>query len=124
MEENQEKKITNEEEIKENPNQEQKSNIQEKKSETALIECKKKKRKKGSYITGIIGAIFGGCVAAVAWILPYIFLNHMVIPVFGTLIPFGAYLGYKIFRGRKGKGLAPIIAIISIAIIMISDIEP
>ena len=70
MEENQEKKITKEEETKENPNQEQKIEVkneeqhileQENKSETSLIECKKKKRK-GNYITGTIGALFGGVV--------------------------------------------------------------
>ena len=69
MEENQEKKLTNEEETKENPNQEQNIEVkneethileQENKSETSLVECKKKKKRKGSYIAGTIGALFGG----------------------------------------------------------------
>lgn len=123
MEENNEKKLTNEEETKENPNQEQNNEIKNEKceiqSETSLIECKTKKRRRESYITGTFGSIFGGCVAAMAWILPYIFFNHMVIPIFGTLIPFGAYLGYKIFRGKVGKAFPVLITIISILIIML-----
>ena len=120
MEENQEKKLTNEEEKKENPNQEQ--SIEENQSETSLVECKSKKKRKGSYIAGTFGAIFGGCVAAIAWILIYCFSNNMVVPVFGTLIPFGAYLGYKIFKGRVGKIFPIIIAIISILIILLTTI--
>ena len=127
MEESNEKKLTKEEEIKENPNQEQNIEIEDKKSEetmeskeeTALVECKKKKRRKGNYITGTFGAIFGGCVAAMAWILPYMFFNHMVIPIFGTLIPFGAYLGYKIFRGKVGRAFPVLITIISLLIIIL-----
>ena len=85
MEENQEKKLTNEEETKDNPNQEQNIEVkneethieeQENKSETSLVECKKKKTRKGSYITGTIGALFGGVVILIPWIIRYLFARR------------------------------------------------
>ena len=132
MEENQEKKITKEEETKENPNQEQKIEVkneeqhileQENKSETSLIECKKKKRK-GNYITGTIGALFGGVVILIPWIIRYLFARRnfptTLLSMLSTiLLPFGTYLGYKIFNGKIRKPCLKINALVSIGLIIL-----
>ena len=94
--------------------------------QNSLIEIKKDKKKKkqrkprkGSYILGTIGAVLGGLVATLPWILTYIFAQNLVIPVLATLIPVGAFLGYKIFGGKVKKGFGPIVSIISILIIVL-----
>lgn len=89
---------------------------------SALIEVKtkkEKKKRKGSYLLGNIGAILGGAVATLPWILAYIFASHMVIPLFATFIPVGTYLGYKIFNGKTKKLFPVIITIISLLLIIL-----
>lgn len=71
------------------------------------------KNQKGSYITGTIGAVIGGLVASIPWILTYSFAN-MIVAVLATLIAGGAFLGYKIFKGKIGKALPAIITVVSI----------
>jgi len=135
MEEGKEKKITNENlEPEKELKQEQNANVQnqeenlektqekiveENTKELGLIKEERKRNKKGSYLAGIIGAISGGFVAALLWILTYIFASNMVIPIFASFIPIGTYLGYKIFRGKKGKLTAGIITVISLLIIVL-----
>ncbi len=69
--------------------------------------------KKKSYVTGIIGAILGGLIASIPWILLYVYAN--IIASFSALIiALGALKGYEIFNGKMSKGLPWIIAIISI----------
>lgn len=148
MEEDKEKELTNEE--KENPKQEQNVEVQkqeenleiqnleqnvetpnhnqevieENPNEKGIIEVKKKKRRhrKGSYITGTIGALLGGAVAVLPWIAKEIFAEDNFAFAFfamlcSILIPVGAYLGYKIFIGKIRKPLKGIIAVISILLI-------
>ena len=74
------------------------------------------KEQKGNYITGIIGAIIGGLIGAVPWILVYIYGNMMV-ALLAILIAGGAYYGYKICKGKITKKVTIIITIISIIIV-------
>ena len=39
---------------------------------------KENKKASGSYVTGIIGAIIGGAIGAVPWIIAYIYGNMMI----------------------------------------------
>ena len=88
-------------------------------TETALVTVKKKRKKrKGSYISGTIGAILGGLVAIIPWVLTYILADNMVIPVLATLIPMGVFLGYKIFRGKVRKPFRNIVIVVSLLIII------
>lgn len=75
-----------------------------------------KEARKGSYITGTIGAILGGIMASVPWILVYTFGN-MIVAALALLIAGGALLGYKLLKGRIGKAVPVIIAIISIIVV-------
>ena len=97
---------------------EQKEEVTESEKDKEIVEVKKKKKvRKGSYTLGTIGAILGGAVAAIPWVLLYAFVNSMVIPLLAMLIPMGAYLGYRIFRGRISKESRTIITIVSLLII-------
>lgn len=149
MEEDKEKELTKEEQ--ENPKQEQNLEVQEQDenaevkdseqeveapnhnqevieenlNEKAIIEVKKKKRKhrKGSYITGTIGALLGGTVGIIPWIAKEIFgrdnfVFALIAMICSVLIPVGAYLGYKIFIGKIRKPLKGIITTISILLIV------
>lgn len=79
---------------------------------------KEPKAKKGSYITGTIGAILGGLVGAIPWILTYSFAN-MIVAALAVFIVGGAYLGYKIFKGRIGKGFPAILTVVSLLVVTI-----
>ncbi len=72
----------------------------------------------GSYVTGTIGAIIGGAIASLPWVLVYVYGN-MIVAILAILIAFGAFFGYKIAKGKMGKGLPAIIAIVSVAIIVL-----
>ena len=75
-----------------------------------------KEVKKGNYIIGTIGAIIGGAVASIPWILVYSFAN-MIVAALALLITGGAFLGYKLLKGKIGKGFPVIIAIVSIIVV-------
>lgn len=72
----------------------------------------------GSYITGTIGAVIGGAIASLPWVLVYVYGN-MIVAILAVLIALGAFYGYKLAKGKMGKGLPAIIAIVSVAIIVI-----
>ena len=76
----------------------------------------KKVETSGNYFTGIIGAIIGGAIGAVPWIIAYIYGN-MMIALLAILIAGGAYYGYKICKGKITKKVTIIITIISIIIV-------
>lgn len=77
-----------------------------------------KEKKKGSYITGTIGAILGGLVASIPWILTYTFAN-MIVAALAIIIAGGAFLGYKIFKGKIGKAFPVIITIVSLLVVTV-----
>lgn len=84
-----------------------------------------KKKKKGSYITGTIGAIIGAIIAAIPWVLIYFYTNAVAV-ILAMLIVGGAFLGYKVFKGKVGKALPIIITVISLIVItlIITVISP
>lgn len=135
MEDNQENK-----EIKENKKQEENLELEvnakqevenqqeandENQTSKEMIEVKNnKKQRKGSYILGTLGAILGGMVGILPWIIRYIFAKENFVlttisTLFAAFIPLGAYLGYKLFRGRIGKPCRGIITIVSLLIIIL-----
>ena len=74
-----------------------------------------------NYITGVIGAIVGGFIGAVPWILAYIYGN-MMIAILAIFIAGGAYFGYKLCKGKVTKKLPIIIMLISIIIVAITSL--
>lgn len=129
MEDNQEnkenKEILEQEQMTKNQEEKVEQEVTEIKEETLqneetkeLIEVKKKKNvKKGSCLLATIGAILGGAVATIPWILVYALADALVIPLLAIIIPIGAYLGYRIFKGNITKKSRAIITIVSLLLI-------
>ena len=74
-----------------------------------------------SYAKGILGAILGGLVASLPWILAYVYGN-MIIAALAIIIAIGALKGYQILNGKVDKKLPIIIAIISLLCVTISTL--
>ena len=80
-----------------------------------------KKKAKGSYITGIIGAVMGGIIATIPWILVYVY-GQMMFSILAALIAFGEYYGYKIARGKVNKKLPVILMVMALVIVSITTL--
>lgn len=89
------------------------------KAKSKESEKKEKIKVKNNYFLGIIGAILGGAVASIPWILVYVYGNLML-SALSVLIPIGIFYGYKLFGGRTTKVLPTIVVIISILITIIT----
>lgn len=76
------------------------------------------KNKKTSYITGTLGAILGGAIASIPWVLMYVYGN-MILSLLAVIIGAGAFYGYKLCKGKMDTKLPMIIMIISILVVTI-----
>ena len=72
-------------------------------------------------LLGIIGAIIGGFLFTIPWILVYVYGN-MLFSILAAFIAFGALMGYKKLGGTVDKSTPTIITIISILIIGITTL--
>lgn len=79
------------------------------------------KTKQGSYVTGIIGAIIGGLIATIPWVLAYVY-GGMMLSILATLIAAGEFYGYKICKGRVNKALPIILMILAIIIVSVATL--
>lgn len=77
--------------------------------------------KKKSYISGIIGALIGGLIASIPWILMYVYGN-MILSLLAIIIGFGALKGYQLFRGKVDSKLPIIVMIVSLICVTISTL--
>ena len=67
---------------------------------------------------GIIGALIGGLIASIPWIVFYVYFK-MLWSILAFPIAFFSYLGYKLFKGKQSNKLSLIITLISIFTITI-----
>ena len=74
-----------------------------------------------SYAKGILGAILGGLVASLPWILAYVYGN-MIIAALAIIIAIGALKGYQKLNGKVDKKLPIIIAIVSLLCVTVSTL--
>ena len=72
-------------------------------------------------MTGILGAIIGGAIATIPWVLAYVYGN-MMLSILAALIAAGEFYGYKICKGKIDKKLPIIIMVIAIIIVMITTL--
>lgn len=79
------------------------------------------KTNEGSYITGIIGAIIGGAIATIPWVIAYVY-GGMMLSILAALIAAGEFYGYKIAKGKINKSLPVIIMILAIIIVTITTL--
>ncbi len=76
--------------------------------------------KNKNYIA-LLGAVLGGLVASIPWILMYLFGNMILSPL-ATLIAAGAIFGYKLFKGEYFKQLPIFISVISVIIVTLDNL--
>ncbi len=71
-----------------------------------------KEEKKGSYFSGLIGALLGGLVGAIPWAI-VLWFGYMA-SIIGIVIGWLAERGYKLLKGKDGKGKVVILAVAAI----------
>lgn len=72
-------------------------------------------------ILGIIGALLGGFLFTIPWILLYVY-GQMLFSVLAAFIAFGALLGYKKFGGVVDKKTPIIIVVVSLIVIIVTTL--
>ena len=82
---------------------------------------KKETSSKGSYLTGILGAIVGGAIATIPWVLVYIY-GEMMFSILAALIAAGELYGYKIAKGKITKKLPIILMVIALIIVTVTTL--
>ncbi len=90
--------------------------VKEEKEETTKVEDVENENS-GSYLKGILGAVIGGVVGIIPWILVYVYGN-MMFSALAILIAVCEFYGYKIFKGKVDKKLPAFI--LGIALVLIS----
>lgn len=70
---------------------------------------------------GIIGALLGGFIFTIPWILVYVYGN-MLFSILAAFIAFGALLGYKKLGGPVDKKTPVIIIIVSLIVIVVTTL--
>lgn len=84
-------------------------------------EVQQKNVQEGNYITGIIGAILGGIITTIPWVLVYVYGN-MMLSILAVLIATGEFYGYKLFKGKMSKGIPAILMILAIIIVTVATL--
>ena len=86
-----------------------------------IIENSIKPETNNGYLFGIIGSILGGLVASLPWIIMYVYVE-MMWSFMAFLIGYGAFLGYKLFKGKMDIKVPYIIGIVSIIVIIFTTL--
>lgn len=79
------------------------------------------KKAQGSYLTGIIGAIIGGAIATIPWVLMYVY-GGMMLSILAALIAAGEFYGYKLLKGKMSKGLPAILMVLALVIVTVATL--
>ena len=74
-----------------------------------------------SYFKGILGALIGGLIATIPWILCYVYVN-MMFSILAIFIGIASLKGYQLMKGKVDKKLPYIIGGISFISITIATL--
>lgn len=75
--------------------------------------------KNNNIVLGIIGALIGGLIATIPWVLVYVYAN-MILSLLAIIVAVGALKGYEICNGKVDNKLPWIIGIVSVLSITIA----
>lgn len=90
--------------------------------ETAFAEERETLQVNGSYATGAIGAVLGALLGSVVWLIISYF--GFIASFAGFAIAYASAYGYRLFRGKVGKGMpAILIASVLFAIFAANTVE-
>lgn len=78
-------------------------------------------KKENNYLIGTLGALLGGIVATLPWILLYVYAN-MMYSYLALLIALGAIKGYELCKGKIDKKMPFIIGAVSIFSISVATL--
>lgn len=92
-----------------------------KKEEKPLEEKSKTKEFNGSYFVGFLGAVLGGLIATIPWILMYVYGN-MMLSALSIVIAAGEFYGYKLFKGKVTKKLPITIMVLAVLIVVLTTL--
>ena len=73
-----------------------------------------------NYAIGTIGALLGGMVAAIPWVIVQIFLERIA-AILGYLIGLGAFKGYTLFKGRMGRATRWLVAAATLLSVVVAE---
>lgn len=76
---------------------------------------------KKNYFSGILGALVGGLIATIPWILTYVYAN-MIYSILAIFVAMGALKGYQLCKGKIDKKLSTIITLVSLVSITIATL--
>lgn len=74
---------------------------------------------KNRYVIGTIGALIGGLIGSVPWILSYVFAN-MIYAILSVVIVVCAFYGYKLTKAKMDKKLPIILSVVSFIAITVT----
>ena len=77
--------------------------------------------KQKGYLRGIVGALIGGLIGTIPWIILYVYAN-MIYSLLAFIVAMAALKGYELFKGKIDKKLPYIIGAISIICITIATL--
>lgn len=77
--------------------------------------------KQKGYLLGIVGALIGGLIGTIPWIILYVYAN-MIYSLLAFIVAIAALKGYELFKGKVDKKLPYIIGAISIICITIATL--
>ena len=78
----------------------------------ATTEIKRERAETGSYLTGLVGAVLGGIIGIIPWVL--IGMLGYIAGISGFIMAFLSYKGYLLLRGKRGPGMTWIMIIVLI----------
>lgn len=84
------------------------------KLEGILTDIKKEREQTGSYFSGAAGAVLGGIIGIIPWVL--IGLIGYVASISGMIMAFLTYKFYLLFKGKRGPGMLFIVIAVLIVL--------
>lgn len=78
-------------------------------------------KRQSGYLIGIVGAMIGGLIASLPWILVYVY-GDMIFSLLALPIALGAWKGYQLMKGKQDGKLPYIVAVISLLVITLATL--